>query len=133
MKSPFLCLALGAIALALPAAAVAAPAAGKTLDLSARSTVYDGRAKTITARGDVRVTMPPMQISCAEATLYTDARETAVVKIVFTGAVTAKKGDDVFRAERITYYVPERRMVAEGTVKTRLKLPLAGSGPIQGP
>ncbi|MNL88716.1 hypothetical protein D3C87_2186030 [compost metagenome] len=51
--------------------------------------------------------------------------------MVFSGNVKAQKGTDSFTASRITYLVAERRLKAEGTTRTRLKLP--AEGPIQGP
>lgn len=125
---------MGAPALAQKAAptpaANTAPAAS-TMEIVAQSTVYDGKAHTYQVKGNVRITLPQLTVTCDQATVYANDAENQIVKVVFSGNVEAKKGTDSFRATRITYLVAERRLSAEGTTRTRLKLP--AEGPIQGP
>jgi lipopolysaccharide export system protein LptA len=124
---------MGAPALAqkaAPAATAASPAAN-TMEIVAQSTVYDGKAHTYQVKGNVRITLPQLTVTCDQATVYANDAENQIVKVVFSGNVEAKKGTDSFKATRITYMVAERRLSAEGTTRTRLKLP--AEGPIQGP
>jgi lipopolysaccharide export system protein LptA len=132
MNRSLLALSLLAL-LAAPAAAEPSPAPAQDLEISAKSTTYDGRAHTYTVKGDVHITLPQLAVTCDQATIYADASEKHVVKIVFTGGVEAKRGTDSFRADTITLLVPERRLVAEGTTHVRLRLPEKASGPITGP
>jgi lipopolysaccharide export system protein LptA len=115
---------------AAPAAPAKAPAES-TMEIVAQSTVYDGKAHTYQVKGNVRITLPQLTVTCDQATVYANDAENQIVKVVFSGNVEAKKGTDSFRATRITYMVAERRLSAEGTTRTRLKLP--AEGPIQGP
>lgn len=112
-------------------ASPAASQAASTMEIVATSTVYDGKAHTYQVKGDVRITLPQLTVTCDQATVYANASESAIVKVVFSGNVEAKKGTDSFKATRITYLVAERRLTAEGTTRTRLKLPAEGA--IQGP
>lgn len=123
---------MGAPALAQKAvpAASTAPAAS-TMEIVAQSTVYDGKAHTYQVKGNVRITLPQLSVTCDQATVYANEAENQIVKVVFSGNVEAKKGTDSFKSTRITYMVAERRLSAEGTTRTRLKLP--AEGPIQGP
>jgi lipopolysaccharide export system protein LptA len=123
---------MGAPALAQKAAPAASSApAASTMEIVAQSTVYDGKAHTYQVKGNVRITLPQLSVTCDQATVYANAAENQIVKVVFSGNVEAKKGTDSFKATRITYMVAERRLMAEGTTRTRLKLP--AEGPIQGP
>ena len=112
----------------------AAPArTGEQMEISAKNTTFDGKAHTYEVTGDVHITLPKLEVTCRRATVYADPTDARIVRITFDGDVEAKKGTDTFRAERITYYVIERRLVAEGATKTRLKLPLEASGAPAGP
>lgn len=128
MRTPAIALLLTTmLCLALPAAA-----AEEHLEIEADATTYDGKAHLYRVSGHVRITLPEIVVTCREATVYADASESKVLKVVFTGDVTARKGTDTFRAERITYHVGDRRLVAEGETRARLKLPArqgAGQGP----
>lgn len=115
---------------ALAQKATPAPAAS-TMEIVANSTVYDGKAHIYQVKGNVRITLPQLTVTCDQATVYANDAENQIVKVVFSGNVEAKKGTDSFKATRITYLVAERRLSAEGTTRTRLKLP--AEGPIQGP
>ena len=116
-----------------PALAQKAPPtpAASTMEIVANATVYDGKAHTYQVKGNVRITLPQLTVTCDQATVYANDAENQIVKVVFSGNVEAKKGTDSFKATRITYLVAERRLTAEGTTRTRLKLP--AEGPIQGP
>ncbi|MFN3428916.1 MAG: hypothetical protein ACK46X_03065 [Candidatus Sericytochromatia bacterium] len=122
-----------------PAMAQKAPAArptasaspGQMMDIVANSTMYDGKAHTYQMKGQVKITLPQFSVTCDEATVYANEAENQITKVVFSGNVEAKKGTDSFKATRITYMVAERRLTAEGTTRTRLKLP--AEGPVQGP
>lgn len=130
----FLVVTLALLLAGAPAAAAPSPspAAGQLMEISAQRTVYDGKAHTYTVTGKVRIAVPPqLVVTCEQATVYADASEHQIVKVVFTGNVEAKRGDDTFHASKITLLVPERRLVAEGTTHTRLKLP--AGGPVAGP
>jgi lipopolysaccharide export system protein LptA len=133
MKS--LIAALAAVIAITPAALAASPAPataeGQSMEIVATSTVYDGKAHTYQVKGAVKITLPQLTVTCDEATVYANATESQIVKVVFSGGVTATKGTDSFKASRITYLVAERRLTAEGTTRTRLKLP--AQGPIKGP
>lgn len=117
---------------ALLALAPAAMAADEHLEIVADATTYDGKAHLYRVSGHVKITLPEIVVTCREATVYADADETKIVRVVFTGGVTATKGTDTFRAERITYLVADRRLVAEGGTRTKLKLP-ARQGAVQAP
>jgi lipopolysaccharide export system protein LptA len=120
-------------------AAVAAPkaespgsgAAAQSMEIEAKTTTYDGKAHTYQVKGGVRITLPQLTVTCDEATVYANDAENQIVKVVFDGNVEATKGTDSFKASRITYLVAERRLTAEGTTRTKLKLP--AEGPIKGP
>ncbi|MEB3329106.1 MAG: hypothetical protein VKQ33_07735 [Candidatus Sericytochromatia bacterium] len=118
------------LALAAPARA-AAPA--PQLQIEADVTTYDGKAHTYQVRGHVRVTLPQMVVTCQQATIYAAPTEDRVLRVVFDGGVEARRGSDTFRASRITYHVAARRLVAEGTTRTRLLLPAGVAGPLSGP
>ena len=129
---------LAVLALVMIAAApvVAAPkespgAAGRTMEIEAKTTTYDGKAHTYQVKGAVRIALPQLTVTCDEATVYANDAENLIVKVVFSGNVEATKGTDSFKASRITYLVAERRLTAEGTTRTKLKLP--AEGPIKGP
>ena len=134
-----LALALGGqappLALAAPVRAPGASTSpdGPQLQIEAATTTYDGRAHTYRVRGQVRITLPQMGVTCGEATIHAAASEDRVLRVVFEGNVEARRGTDTFRAERITYHVPERRLVAEGATRTRIRLPAGAAGPLQGP
>ena len=112
-------------------AAPAKPASSGTMEIVAKTTTYDGKAHTYQVKGDVKITLPQLTVTCDEATVYANEAENQIVRVVFSGNVKAQKGTDSFTATRITYLVAERRLTAEGTTRTRLKLP--AEGPIQGP
>ena len=105
------------------APALAAPPP-EHLEIEAASTTYDGAAHLYRVKGKVRITLPQLVVTCDAATLHFTPKEDAIQRIVFEGDVTAKKVTDTFRAKRITYDVPARRLVAEGGTRTRLQLPL---------
>lgn len=115
------------------AVAVASTALPAEMEIAAQTTTYDGKAHTYTVKGKVRVTLPQLVVTCDEATLYAGPGEDTIVRVIFRGNVEATRGTDSFRADRITYMVAERRLIAEGTTRTRLKLPARALGPIGGP
>ena len=120
----------GAVVVALVAAAAAqAP----QMEIEAKTTTYDGKAHTYQMRGNVKITLPQMVVTCDEATIHAAATEDRVLRVVFAGKVEAKRGADTFRADRITYHVTERRLVAEGGTRTLIKLPAGAAGPLTGP
>jgi lipopolysaccharide export system protein LptA len=126
----------GALAICLSstsAVALAKPTPPSQMEISAQTTMYDGKAHTYMVKGKVRVTLPQWVVTCEEATLFASPGENAIVRAVFRGNVEAVRGTDTFRADRITYQVAERRLVAEGTTRTRLKLPAQANGPVSGP
>lgn len=133
-----LALALGAVLLLTGAAAktAAGPRAGTpggTMEIEADATTYDGKAHSYQVRGKVRISLPQMVVTCDEATILAAATEDRVLRVVFAGKVEARRGADTFRAERITYHVAERRLVAEGGTRTKITLPAGAQGPITGP
>lgn len=129
MKSTLPVLTAALLLVATPA--FAAPA--QHMDITAQTTTYDGKAHTYQVKGKVTITLPQLVVTCDEATVFADATESQVLRVVFSGNVEAKKGTDSFRASRITYHVADRRLVAEGTTRTRLRLPDRAQGPISGP
>ncbi|HEY9900462.1 MAG TPA: LptA/OstA family protein [Pantanalinema sp.] len=115
---------------ALAAPAKPAPAPAQALDqmeVLARTTEYDGRAHTYTVKGDVAITLKDLAVSCDQATIYATPKEDRVERIVFSGKVEAKRSTGTFRGDKVTYYVAQRRLVAEGATRTRLMLPASGS------
>ncbi|MBO9539869.1 hypothetical protein J7643_04655 [bacterium] len=123
-----------ALAIALSAApALAAPAkptsaqALDQMEVLARTTEYDGKAHTYTVKGDVEITLKDLAVSCDQATIYASPKEDRVERIVFSGKVEAKRSSGTFRGEKVTYYVAQRKLVAEGGTRTRLMLPASGS------
>ncbi|HEY9720933.1 MAG TPA: hypothetical protein V6D47_02905 [Oscillatoriaceae cyanobacterium] len=120
---------LAAVLLLVASPAIAQP----QMEMNADTTTYDDRAHTYTAQGDVHIALPQLQVSCQEAVITANAAGTRVLKIVFTGDVEAKRGQDVLHAETITLFVPERRLVAAGGTHIRLRLPDSASGTISGP
>lgn len=103
------------------------------MEIAAQTTTYDGKAHTYLVKGKVRVTLPHLVVTCEEATLYASPGEDTIVRVVFRGDVEATRDADSFRADRITYQVADRRLVAEGATRTRLKLPARAMGSIGGP
>ncbi|MEB3223831.1 MAG: hypothetical protein VKS61_17290 [Candidatus Sericytochromatia bacterium] len=103
------------------------------LQIEADSTTYDGKGHTYQVRGNVRITLPQMVVTCQQATIFAAPAEDRVLRVLFTGGVEARRGSDTFRAARITYHVAERRLMAEGTTRTRIILPAGAAGPLSGP
>lgn len=97
------------------------------MDIVARETEYDGQAHTYAMSGNVRISLRDMVVTCQEATVYASPKEDRVDRIVFTGQVEAKRGTGVFRGEKVTYFVAERRLLAEGGTRTRLLVPASAS------
>lgn len=106
------------IALAVPVAAEPAQ-----MEIEAKTTEYNGQLHTYTVAGGVTIRLKDMVVTCDRATIYANAKEDRVERVAFYGGVEAKRGSNVFRGETVTYYLPERRLVAEGGTKTRLALP----------
>lgn len=125
-------LAFALFLIAALAMAPAALAADEHLEIVADSTTYDGKGHLYRVSGNVKITLPEIVVTCREATVYADDKESKIVRVVFTGGVTAIKGTDTFRAEKITYLVADRRLVAEGGTRAKLKLP-ARQGAVQAP
>jgi lipopolysaccharide export system protein LptA len=119
-----------ALAQAPALAAPAKPAPTQTLDqmeVLARTTEYDGKAHTYTVKGDVAITLKDLAVNCDQATIFASPKEDRVDRIVFSGKVEAKRPSGTFRGEKVTYYVAQRRLIAEGGTRTRLMLPASGS------
>lgn len=126
----------GRLAIALTVALAAAPAlaapakpapALEQMEVLARTTEYDGKAHTYTVKGDVAITLKDLAVTCEQATIYASAKEDRVDRVIFTGKVEAKRSTGTFRGERVTYYVAQRKLIAEGGTRTRLMLPASGS------
>lgn len=97
------------------------------MDITARETEYDGQQHTYAMSGNVRISLRDMVVTCQEATVYASPKEDRVDRIVFSGQVEARRGTGVFRGEKVTYFVAERRLLAEGGTRTRLLVPASGS------
>lgn len=97
------------------------------MDITARQSEYDGQAHTYAMEGDVRIALRDMIVTCRAATVYATPKEDRVERIVFTGQVEAKRGNSLFRGEKVTYFVSDRRLLAEGGTHTRLLVPATGS------
>lgn len=116
-----------------PAAAVSAPqplpaaVSMDQMDITARQTEYDGQQHTYAMTGDVRISLRDMVVTCRAATVYATPKEDRVERIVFSGQVEARRGNGVFRGEKVTYFVAERRLLAEGGTHTRLLVPASAS------
>jgi len=97
------------------------------MDITARQTEYDGQEHTYSMSGNVRISLRDMIVTCQEATVYATPKEDRVDRIVFLGQVEARRGTGVFRGEKVTYFVAERRLLAEGGTHTRLLVPASAS------
>lgn len=97
------------------------------MDIVAQTTEYDGHAHTYSVRGGVRITLRDMSVTCDQAVIYDTPKDDRVERIVFAGHVMARRGPGTFRGDKVTYYVAERRLLAEGGTHTRLLLPASGS------
>lgn len=126
------------LAIALVMALVAAPAlaapakptpaqALDQMEVLARTTEYDGKAHTYTVKGDVAITLKDLAVTCEQAIIYASPKEDRVDRVVFSGKVEAKRSSGTFRGDRVTYFVAQRKLLAEGGTRTRLMLPASGS------
>lgn len=97
------------------------------MDITARQTEYDGQEHTYAMSGNVRISLRDMVVTCQAATVYATPKEDRVDRIVFSGQVEARRGTGVFRGEKVTYFVAERRLLAEGGTHTRLLVPASAS------
>lgn len=97
------------------------------MDIVARESEYDGQAHTYSMAGNVRISLRDMVVTCRAATIYATPTEDRVERIVFSGQVEARRGNSLFRGEKVTYYVAERRLLAEGGTHTRLLVPASAS------
>ncbi|MEB3195634.1 MAG: LptA/OstA family protein [Candidatus Sericytochromatia bacterium] len=103
-------------------------AMGQTLRLEADSISYDAQKRTYQVRGRVRIALADLTVRCESAILTAAPAQDQILKVVFSGQVEARRGPDSFRAQRITYHVRERRMFAEGSTRTQLRLPAGVPG-----
>lgn len=99
------------------------------LEVLAKLTEYDGKKHTYTVTGDVKVTYRDLLVNCQKAVIYFTPKEDAVTKIVFFEKVDVLWKSSNFQGERVTYYVPNDRMVAEGGTKTRINVQEVKRGP----
>jgi lipopolysaccharide export system protein LptA len=122
-----ICLALvGGSALAAPLTHGATGSIGlDEMDIVAKQSEYDGHAHQYLIKGDVRVTLKDMVVTCDQATIFVTAKEDRVDKLIFSGRVEARRHGNTFRGDRVTYFVGDRRLLAEGATHTRLLLPTA--------
>lgn len=100
-----------------------APAKTSTMEILAQKTEYDGQLHTYTVTGNVRVTLEDLVVTCQQATIFATADESEVDRVIFNGNVIAKRGPHVFTGETVSFYMPTRRLVAEGGTTTRLQVP----------
>lgn len=100
-----------------------APAKTSTMEIVAQKTEYDGQKHTYTVAGNVKVTMEDLVVTCQQATIFATADESEVDRVIFNGDVIAKRGPHVFTGETVSFYLPTRRLVAEGGTTTRLQVP----------
>ena len=96
------------------------------IGIAGRTTEYDGMAHTYTIEGQVRIAMRDMTVTCDQAVITTSPDEQEVLKILFLGHVVATRAHDTFRGNEVTYFVPTRRLVAQGDTKTHIFLPRPG-------
>lgn len=97
------------------------------MDILARQSEYDGQLHTYAVSGNVRISLRDMVVTCQAATVFASPKEDRVERIVFSGQVEARRGNGVFKGERVTYFVAERRLLAEGKTHTRLMVPASAS------
>ncbi len=103
-----------------------APVPMDEIGIAGRTTEYDGMAHTYTIDGQVRIAMRDMTVTCDQAVISTSPDEQEVLKILFRGHVVATRAHDTFRGNEVTYFVPTRRLVAQGDTKTHIFLPRPG-------
>ncbi len=96
------------------------------IGINGRTTEYDGMAHTYTIDGQVRIAMRDMTVTCNQAVITTSPDEQQVLKILFLGHVVATRAHDSFRGNEVTYFVPTRKLVAQGDTKTHIFLPRPG-------
>ncbi len=112
------------------APALAAPAAPVTLDqidLTARETSFEGPLHRYSVRGKVHVTVRDLDVRCEQADIYLSDDDSEVMRLECSGDVVARRGKNLFRSARITYWVPERRLLAQGGTRTVITLPASKS------
>src|SRR5688500_13672969 len=52
------------------------------MEIVAKSTMYDGKAHTYQMKGEVKITLPQLSVTCDEATVFANAAENQIVKVV---------------------------------------------------
>lgn len=101
------------------------------LAIRAASTEFDGVSHGYLVKGNVKIDMPDLSVTCDQAVISVSANEERVDKIVFTGGVIATRGRNMFFGDRVTYLVPTRKLVAEGNTRTKILLPGSGGSSLQ--
>lgn len=114
---------LEASAVSKAAAKTSPPAKTSPMEIEARTTEYDGQKHTYTVTGNVRIVLEDLVVTCKQAVIYASADESRVERVRFQGDVVAKRGSNVFTGETVTFYLPTRRLLAEGGTKTRILVP----------
>jgi lipopolysaccharide export system protein LptA len=95
------------------------------LDLTARETTFDGSVHRYRITGSVHAVVRDLDVRCDQADIFLSTDDDEVLKMEFSGGVVARRGKNVFKSARINYWVPERRLVAQGGTRTILTLPVA--------
>lgn len=119
-------LPLAAWFLCVGAPAAAAPSA-QPLRFEADRLDLDPASGVLTAVGRVRLHLPPYEVRCDRARLEGPAGQ-APRRMVFSGHVELRRGQERFSAPKVTYDGSTRRWRAEGGARVQLLLP-AGAWP----
>ncbi|MBI6545594.1 MAG: hypothetical protein HY692_02295 [Cyanobacteria bacterium NC_groundwater_1444_Ag_S-0.65um_54_12] len=101
------------------------------LVIEALGSEYDGLQHSYLLKGQVRVILRELLVTCNEATIFLPPSEDRVERILFVGDVLVTRGKNTFRGERVTYHVANKRLVAEGSTRTHLFLPRSGNDSLE--
>lgn len=117
---------LAGLSLGLGAPALAAPSP-QPLRFEADRLDLDPASGLLTAVGRVRLHLPPYEVRCDRARLEGPPGQ-APRRLVFSGHVELRRGQERFSAPKVTYDGLTRRWRAEGGARVQLLLP-AGAWP----
>lgn len=95
------------------------------LELTAQETSFDGPLHRYRVNGKVHVTVRDLDVRCEQADIFLSGDDSRVVRLECSGEVIARRGKNLFRSARVTYWVSERRLLAQGGTRTVITLPAA--------
>lgn len=107
------------------AAGPAAPVTLDQIDLTAQETSFEGPQHLYRVQGKVHVVVRDLDVRCEQADIHLSDDDSRVLRLECSGNVVARRGKNLFRSARVTYWVPERRLLAQGGTRTVITLPAA--------